>query len=102
MTGGEDTVEKILEETGGFGADYTFEATGNVKVMRQAVEAARRAVVKRKFPVRSLEPVMVLDWEEFWVIHFKLDEPPGQRSIPGTVMFEVDKATGATTLILGK
>ena len=27
--------------TDGFGADYTFEATGNVKVMRQAVEAAR-------------------------------------------------------------
>jgi S-(hydroxymethyl)glutathione dehydrogenase / alcohol dehydrogenase len=27
--------------TGGFGADYTFEATGNVKVMRQAVESAR-------------------------------------------------------------
>ena len=27
--------------TGGFGADYTFEATGNVNVMRQAVEAAR-------------------------------------------------------------
>src|SRR5918994_386035 len=41
MVGGEDTVEKILEMTGGFGADYTFEATGNVKVMRQAVEAAR-------------------------------------------------------------
>jgi S-(hydroxymethyl)glutathione dehydrogenase/alcohol dehydrogenase len=34
-------VERILEETGGFGADYTFEATGNVAVMRQAVEAAR-------------------------------------------------------------
>ena len=31
----------IVEMTGGFGADYTFEATGNVKVMRQAVEAAR-------------------------------------------------------------
>ena len=29
--------------TDGFGADYTFEATGNVKVMRQAVEAARMA-----------------------------------------------------------
>jgi len=29
--------------TGGFGADYTFEATGNVKVMQQAVEAARMA-----------------------------------------------------------
>ena len=28
MVGGPDTVEKILEETGGFGADYTFEATG--------------------------------------------------------------------------
>ena len=28
-------------ETGGFGADYTFEATGLVAVMRQAVEAAR-------------------------------------------------------------
>jgi S-(hydroxymethyl)glutathione dehydrogenase / alcohol dehydrogenase len=27
--------------TGGFGADHTFEATGNVGVMRQAVEAAR-------------------------------------------------------------
>jgi S-(hydroxymethyl)glutathione dehydrogenase / alcohol dehydrogenase len=41
MVGGEDTVERVLEMTGGFGADYTFEATGNVKVMRQAVEAAR-------------------------------------------------------------
>jgi S-(hydroxymethyl)glutathione dehydrogenase/alcohol dehydrogenase len=41
MTGGADTVERILEMTGGFGADYTFEATGNVAVMRQAVEAAR-------------------------------------------------------------
>ena len=30
-------------ETDGFGADYTFEATGNVAVMRQAVEAAREA-----------------------------------------------------------
>ncbi|MDX6588657.1 MAG: S-(hydroxymethyl)glutathione dehydrogenase / alcohol dehydrogenase [Solirubrobacterales bacterium] len=39
--GGEGTVERVLEETGGFGADYTFEATGNVKVMRQAVESAR-------------------------------------------------------------
>jgi S-(hydroxymethyl)glutathione dehydrogenase / alcohol dehydrogenase len=34
-------VERVLEETGGFGADYTFEATGNVQVMRQAVESAR-------------------------------------------------------------
>jgi S-(hydroxymethyl)glutathione dehydrogenase/alcohol dehydrogenase len=41
VIGGEDTVAEILEMTGGFGADYTFEATGNVKVMRQAVEAAR-------------------------------------------------------------
>jgi S-(hydroxymethyl)glutathione dehydrogenase/alcohol dehydrogenase len=41
MVGGEDTVERVLEMTDGFGADYTFEATGNVKVMRQAVEAAR-------------------------------------------------------------
>ena len=39
--GGPDTVAKVLEETGGFGADYTFEATGLVSVMRQAVEAAR-------------------------------------------------------------
>lgn len=36
-----DSVERILELTGGLGADYTFEATGNVDVMRQAVEAAR-------------------------------------------------------------
>jgi S-(hydroxymethyl)glutathione dehydrogenase/alcohol dehydrogenase len=41
LIGGEDTVERILEMTDGFGADYTFEATGNVKVMRQAVESAR-------------------------------------------------------------
>jgi S-(hydroxymethyl)glutathione dehydrogenase/alcohol dehydrogenase len=39
--GGEDTVARVLEETDGFGADYTFEATGLVSVMRQAVEAAR-------------------------------------------------------------
>jgi S-(hydroxymethyl)glutathione dehydrogenase/alcohol dehydrogenase len=37
----DSTVERIVEETGGFGADYTFEATGNVAVMREAVEAAR-------------------------------------------------------------
>jgi S-(hydroxymethyl)glutathione dehydrogenase / alcohol dehydrogenase len=41
MIGGDDAVERILEMTGGFGADYTFEATGNVAVMRQAVESAR-------------------------------------------------------------
>jgi S-(hydroxymethyl)glutathione dehydrogenase/alcohol dehydrogenase len=41
MIGGPDTVAAILEMTGGFGADYTFEATGNVAVMRQAVESAR-------------------------------------------------------------
>ena len=34
-------VQRVLDETGGFGADYTFEATGNVHVMRQAVESAR-------------------------------------------------------------
>src|SRR5918911_3606289 len=41
LRGGPDAVERILELTDGFGADYTFEATGNVQVMRQAVEAAR-------------------------------------------------------------
>ncbi|MGZ4430786.1 MAG: alcohol dehydrogenase catalytic domain-containing protein [Gaiellales bacterium] len=41
IKGGEDAVEQILELTDGFGADYTFEATGNVRVMRQAFEAAR-------------------------------------------------------------
>jgi len=41
LEGGEDTVERILEMTDGFGADYTFEATGSVAVMRQALEAAR-------------------------------------------------------------
>jgi S-(hydroxymethyl)glutathione dehydrogenase/alcohol dehydrogenase len=37
----EHTVQRILDETRGFGADYTFEATGLVSVMRQAVESAR-------------------------------------------------------------
>jgi S-(hydroxymethyl)glutathione dehydrogenase / alcohol dehydrogenase len=41
LTGGPDAVQAILEMTGGFGADYTIEATGNVAVMRQAVESAR-------------------------------------------------------------
>src|SRR6202021_2061075 len=40
-TAGEEVVQRVLDETGGFGADYTFEATGLVAVMRQAVEAAR-------------------------------------------------------------
>jgi S-(hydroxymethyl)glutathione dehydrogenase/alcohol dehydrogenase len=38
-----DTVDWIRSETDGFGADYTFEATGNVRVMQQAGEAAREA-----------------------------------------------------------
>lgn len=41
LLGGDDAVERIVELTGGMGADYTFEATGNVGVMRQAVESAR-------------------------------------------------------------
>jgi len=41
LIGGEDAVARILEMTDGFGADYTFEATGSVAVMRQALEAAR-------------------------------------------------------------
>jgi S-(hydroxymethyl)glutathione dehydrogenase/alcohol dehydrogenase len=40
-SGGPDVVQRVLDETGGFGADYTFEATGLVAVMRQAVESAR-------------------------------------------------------------
>ena len=40
---GGDAVDWIRSETDGFGADYTFEATGNVAVMGQAVEAAREA-----------------------------------------------------------
>jgi S-(hydroxymethyl)glutathione dehydrogenase/alcohol dehydrogenase len=38
---GTDVVQRILDMTDGFGADYTFEATGRVDVMRQAVESAR-------------------------------------------------------------
>jgi len=41
LPGGDDAVDRILEMTDGFGADYTFEATGNVSVMAQAVAAAR-------------------------------------------------------------
>jgi S-(hydroxymethyl)glutathione dehydrogenase/alcohol dehydrogenase len=39
--GGPEVVARVLEQTDGFGADYTFEATGLVSVMRQAVESAR-------------------------------------------------------------
>jgi S-(hydroxymethyl)glutathione dehydrogenase/alcohol dehydrogenase len=41
VIGGADGVERVLELVGPLGADYTFEATGNVAVMRQAVESAR-------------------------------------------------------------
>jgi S-(hydroxymethyl)glutathione dehydrogenase/alcohol dehydrogenase len=41
LVGGPDAVRQVLDMTDGFGADYTFEATGNVAVMQQAVEAAR-------------------------------------------------------------
>jgi S-(hydroxymethyl)glutathione dehydrogenase / alcohol dehydrogenase len=41
LVGGPDAVQQVLDLTEGFGADYTFEATGNVGVMRQAVESAR-------------------------------------------------------------
>src|SRR6476660_3232904 len=41
--GGPEVVDAIKDMTGGYGADYTFEATGNVNVMRQAVESAREA-----------------------------------------------------------
>jgi S-(hydroxymethyl)glutathione dehydrogenase / alcohol dehydrogenase len=38
---GPDVLERVLDATGGFGADYTFEATGLVSVMAEAVQAAR-------------------------------------------------------------
>jgi len=41
LSGGEDGVQMVLDTTDGLGADYTFEATGLVSVMGQAVEAAR-------------------------------------------------------------
>ena len=44
MLGGPDAVARILAMTDGeYGADYTFEATGNVAVMEQALEATRMA-----------------------------------------------------------
>jgi S-(hydroxymethyl)glutathione dehydrogenase/alcohol dehydrogenase len=41
LIAGPDVVSQIVGMTGGFGADYVFEATGRVEVMRQAVESAR-------------------------------------------------------------
>src|ERR1700712_3453737 len=43
MDGGPGAVEEILAMTGGYGADYTFEATGRTDVMEQALEATRMA-----------------------------------------------------------
>ena len=50
MRGGEDVVERIVEETDGFGADYTFEATGNVKVMRRRSSRPGWAGASRRWP----------------------------------------------------
>jgi S-(hydroxymethyl)glutathione dehydrogenase/alcohol dehydrogenase len=43
LKGGPEAVETILEMTGGYGADFTFEATGISAVMEQALEATRMA-----------------------------------------------------------
>ena len=43
LLAGEAVVDALREATGGYGVDYTFEATGLVQVMRQAVESAREA-----------------------------------------------------------
>jgi len=43
MDGGPGAVEEILAMTDGYGADYTFEATGRTDVMEQAFEATRMA-----------------------------------------------------------
>ncbi len=43
LEGGPEAVQAILEMTGGYGADYTFEATGLTAVMEQALEATRMA-----------------------------------------------------------
>ncbi|MDX6438457.1 MAG: S-(hydroxymethyl)glutathione dehydrogenase / alcohol dehydrogenase, partial [Gaiellaceae bacterium] len=39
LSGGPDVVAQILERTGGFGADYTFEATGQFESLRRQVDA---------------------------------------------------------------
>jgi S-(hydroxymethyl)glutathione dehydrogenase / alcohol dehydrogenase len=41
LTANPEVVAQVVEMSDGFGADYTFEATGLVEVMRQAVESAR-------------------------------------------------------------
>ena len=41
LVAGPDTVAELLASTGGMGFDFTFEATGLVAVMGQAVEVAR-------------------------------------------------------------
>src|ERR687895_592525 len=41
LVGGPDVVQQILDMTDGFGADYTFEATGNVAGLRQGGGSAR-------------------------------------------------------------
>jgi S-(hydroxymethyl)glutathione dehydrogenase/alcohol dehydrogenase len=43
LDGGPGAVEEILAMTDGYGADYTFEATGRTDVMEQALEATRMA-----------------------------------------------------------
>jgi S-(hydroxymethyl)glutathione dehydrogenase/alcohol dehydrogenase len=43
LQGGPEAVAAILEMTGGYGADFTFEATGITAVMEQALEATRMA-----------------------------------------------------------
>lgn len=44
---GQSIVDKLVEMTDG-GADFTFDCTGNVKVMRQALEACHKGWGKQQ------------------------------------------------------
>jgi S-(hydroxymethyl)glutathione dehydrogenase / alcohol dehydrogenase len=94
-TGGADTVERVLEETGGFGADYTFEATGLVAVMRQAVEAARMgwglctvAGVAGKGETLDVIPLLLFSRLRICVSAFGRDK--GRDQVPELVQLYLD------------
>jgi hypothetical protein len=58
---------------------------------------AKQAIARQQFPVRLLEPAMIVETEKSWVVHFPFDTPPDEDWTPNTIIVRVDKGSGSVT-----
>jgi S-(hydroxymethyl)glutathione dehydrogenase/alcohol dehydrogenase len=93
--------------TGGFGADFTFEATGSVAVMRQAVEAARMgwglctvAGVAGKGEVLEVVPRLLITGRRIAGASF--GGAKGRDPVPELVRLHLDGELDLGSLVTGR